>query len=62
MFAYLPLFRYEKLTLFFLRQRSLLLRQPLFLLSQTFLEKVVLLGIVDVNRNMNDHEIVEQDF
>jgi hypothetical protein len=26
------------------------------------LEKVVLLGIVDVDRNMNDHEIVEQDF
>jgi hypothetical protein len=26
------------------------------------LEKVVLLGIVDVDRNMNNHEILGQDF
>jgi hypothetical protein len=26
------------------------------------LEKVVLLDIFDMDRNMNDHEIVEQDF
>jgi hypothetical protein len=39
-----------------------LLRQPLFLLRQPLLEKVVLLDIVDMDRNMNDHEIVDQDF
>jgi hypothetical protein len=45
MIAYLPLLGSDKLTSFYLRQ--------------TFLEKVVLLDIVDMDRNMNDHEIVE---
>ena len=45
-----------------LRQPLFLLRQPLFLLRKPLLEKVVLLDIVDMDRNMNDHEIVEQDF
>jgi hypothetical protein len=55
MTTYLPLLRSDKLT-------SFCLKQPLLLLRQTFLEKVVLFDIVDVDRNMNDHEIVEQDF
>jgi hypothetical protein len=38
------------------------MRQPLFLLRQPLLEKVVPLDIVDMDINMNDHEIVEQDF
>ena len=51
--AYLPLLRSEKLTSSFLRHHSFLQRQPLLLVRQPLLEKVVLLGIVD--GNMNDH-------